>query len=117
MTWVHSGKTSVVTIASDMMWQTEYRAGFIARPNDRRSKNGDRTQASYPKLRRTNELIARLDGRWCYLGTLAGTRAEGVTYEEWVTFPGTVSCVVECEWVQLTGPADARCNRCVQRMQ
>lgn len=36
-------------------------------------------------------MIARVEERWCYLGTFAGAGVEKVSYEEWMTFSESVS--------------------------
>lgn len=63
----------------------------MVRPNDRLTKKGDWVQSTFPKLHRTNELVAQINGSWYYMGTFAAEKTESVSYEEWAAFPEAVS--------------------------
>ncbi|KIP10572.1 hypothetical protein PHLGIDRAFT_115328 [Phlebiopsis gigantea 11061_1 CR5-6] len=85
------GKTNVLRAGSGFIWEHEYDRGAVARPNDRLTKKGEWTTSTFPKLQRTNELIARVDGQWCYMGTFAPAGSENVGYDAWEALPDAVS--------------------------
>ena len=63
----------------------------MVRPNDRLTKKGEWAHSTFPKLQRTNEVVAPVDGRWCYMGTYAPAGSENVDYRAWEALPDEVS--------------------------